>query len=131
MESRAALHNAPGFKQSTGLYVTHLYLTTGLPISGLLLQFLLPACPAGPVVSSFLTCLKKAGLSPSFVVGHGLGVEAKEEQKEDGLWGRQAWVQISALPSILGQVTYPLYVRFRFIPGKLGLILPRVTLEIK
>lgn len=35
VKGRAGLHKMPGFKQSTGLYVTHLHLTTSL-ISGLL-----------------------------------------------------------------------------------------------
>lgn len=52
------------------------------------------------MASSFLTCLKKAGLLPSLAIGHGAGMEAKEEQKEDGPWDRQAWAQLSALPTL-------------------------------
>lgn len=39
--------------------------------------------------SSFLTCLKKTGLLLPPAVGHESGMEAKEEQKEDALRGRQ------------------------------------------
>lgn len=34
---------------------------------------------------------QEAGLLPSLAIGHGAGMEAKEEQKEDGPWDRQAW----------------------------------------
>lgn len=49
---------------------------------------------------SFLTCLRKAGLLLPLAVGHGAGMDAKEEQEEDGLGGRQARVQILALPTL-------------------------------
>lgn len=52
------------------------------------------------MASSFLTSLKKAGQPPPLAIGHGAGVEAKEEQKEDVLWDRQARVQILALPTL-------------------------------
>lgn len=83
------------------------------------------------MASSFLTCLKKAGLLPPPAIGHGAGVEAKEEQEEDGLWSKPGLGPNSS-PAHLGKVTCPLCVRFtRFIPGKLGLILLRVTVKIK
>lgn len=41
-QGRVYPHKVPGFKQFTGLCVTHLHLTTSWLISGILLQFLFP-----------------------------------------------------------------------------------------
>lgn len=57
--------------------------------------------------SSFLTCLKKAGLLLPLAIGHEAGLDAREEQKEDSLWSRQDWAQISALPTLDKLPTLP------------------------
>lgn len=37
---------------------------------------------------------------PPLALGCGAGMEAKEEQEEDGPWGRPVWAQLSALPAL-------------------------------
>lgn len=120
----------PGFQQSTGLYVTHLHSTTSLLISGLLLQFPLPA--GGQLALWHLVSLPASRKQVCYL--HLLlamrQVWRKEEQKEDGFGAHRPGFRFQLCQPRTSHLV-PLCLRFRLIPGKLGLILPRVSVKIK